>query len=70
MKAVGEAAQLLVYKAAMAKDAVGFTQKSTYSVEAAKAKLFAAENRDAMLLLNAYSCTAATATSESMTLSV
>lgn len=38
-----DAAQLLVYKAAMAKDAVGFTQKSTYSVEAAEAKLFAAE---------------------------
>ncbi|MEE8886580.1 MAG: acyl-CoA dehydrogenase [Eubacteriales bacterium] len=48
MKARTDAAQLLVYKAAMAKDAVGFTQKSTYSVEAAEAKLFAAETASAV----------------------
>jgi butyryl-CoA dehydrogenase len=48
MKARTDAAQLLVYKAAMAKDAVGFTQQSTYSVEAAEAKLFAAETASAV----------------------
>ena len=48
MKARTDAAQLLVYKAAMAKDAVGFTTQSTYSVEAAEAKLFAAETASAV----------------------
>ncbi len=43
MKARCDAAQLMVYKAACAKDAVGFSPKSTYSVEAAEAKLFAAQ---------------------------
>jgi butyryl-CoA dehydrogenase len=33
----------MVYKAACAKDAVGFAQASTYSLEAAEAKLYAAE---------------------------
>ena len=33
----------MVYKAARAKDAAGFSPKSTYSVEAAEAKLFAAQ---------------------------
>lgn len=42
MKAKCDAAQLLVYKAACAKDAVGFAQASTYSEEAAVAKLVAA----------------------------
>jgi alkylation response protein AidB-like acyl-CoA dehydrogenase len=43
MKAHVDAAQLMVYKAACAKDAVGFAQASTYSLEAAEAKLYAAE---------------------------
>ncbi|MDD5866285.1 acyl-CoA dehydrogenase family protein [Lachnospiraceae bacterium YH-ros2228] len=42
MKAKCDAAQLLVYRAAAAKDAVGFATASTYSEEAAIAKLFAA----------------------------
>ena len=42
MKAKCDAAQLLVYRAAAAKDAVGFAQASTYSEEAAIAKLAAA----------------------------
>jgi alkylation response protein AidB-like acyl-CoA dehydrogenase len=43
MKAHVDAAQLMVYKAACAKDAVGFAQASTYGLEAAEAKLYAAE---------------------------
>jgi alkylation response protein AidB-like acyl-CoA dehydrogenase len=43
LKTKCDAAQLLVYKAACAKDAAGFSPASTYSVEAAEAKLFAAE---------------------------
>ncbi|MGN0363286.1 MAG: acyl-CoA dehydrogenase [Bilifractor sp.] len=43
LKTECDAAQLLVYKAACAKDAAGFSPASTYSVEAAEAKLFAAE---------------------------
>ena len=43
MKTRCDAAQLMVYKAARAKDAAGFSPKSTYSVEAAEAKLFAAQ---------------------------
>lgn len=43
MQAETDAAQLLVYRAACAKDAVGFAQASTYSYEAATAKLFAAQ---------------------------
>ena len=43
LKTTCDAAQLLVYKAACAKDAAGFSPASTYSVEAAEAKLFAAK---------------------------
>ena len=43
MKAHVDAAQLMVYKAACAKDAVGFAPASTYGLEAAEAKLYAAE---------------------------
>ena len=43
LKTKCDAAQLLVYKAACAKDAAGFSPASTYSVEAVEAKLFAAE---------------------------
>ena len=43
LKTKCDAAQRLVYKAACAKDAAGFSPASTYSVEAAEAKLFAAE---------------------------
>jgi butyryl-CoA dehydrogenase len=42
MKAQCDAAQLMVYRAALAKDAVGFSTESAYGVEAAEAKLFAA----------------------------
>ena len=43
LKTTCDAAQLLVYKAACAKDAAGFSPASNYSVEAAEAKLFAAK---------------------------
>ncbi|MEE1113733.1 MAG: acyl-CoA dehydrogenase family protein [Eubacterium sp.] len=43
MKARVDAAQLMVYKAAAAKDQVGFGSASSYGIAAAEAKLFAAE---------------------------